>query len=249
MLLFTQFVRISTRRIKSLSVDFRDLQSRFVTLFRGHLALRRRYLDLERICINSRITAKRLEGCLERAQVANESLVLEKEHLTKARESVSEELRSAQALSWTVVSRYDALQTTHSELLVQMNKLRSDCRGFRDDLRQVASQVQETFEVTELGLNDLQKSADPHLLKFKQDLLKIGHRLDLLRLNVTELLTTMTIACAQHNDGVTSPGAPPAYTPGSLEDAMRKLKTLSEVTRNPNGLRSVPPYGLYCACN
>lgn len=239
-LLFTHFVRISARRIRLLSADYRELKSRFVTLFLGHLALRRRYLDLERICVDSRLTAKRLGECLERAQTAKDSLIAEKDDLIKSRDSLVDELRSAQSLSWTVVSRYDALQTVHSELTIQVIHLKSDCLGFRDDLRQIATQVQEAFEITELGLNDLHKHGDGNLFKFKQDLLKTGHKLDLLRLSVTELLTGMTVVCAPREDGEALASAPPAYTPGSMEDALRRVKTLSENNEDSKPERFVP---------
>lgn len=221
-------VRASARRIRTLTYELCDMRTRFERLAHGHLALRRRYLDLEGICIDSRMNIKRLGDYLEKELIAKETLILERKEQNKLRASMNEQLKAAHALSWTIISRYDTLQIKYSKLAAENNDIHSEYRELCSNLCQISSQIQDVFEVTELGLNELHQNSEHHLLKYKQNLLKVEHKLDLIRLDVAESLRKVNSVPAQQDAGMISFDVPLSYTPGSLEDAKRKLKTLTE---------------------
>ncbi|KAH8112428.1 hypothetical protein DFH11DRAFT_1607575 [Phellopilus nigrolimitatus] len=244
-LLFCQYACLASRRVRFLSVGHVSQQSRFSVLLTSHLTLRQRYLCLEDLCLKTRQSVKSLILRLESEEAVQQTLRLDKTKLSDACHAVAKDCQFYQALAWTFVARYDNLQSDYGQLLVNLDQLKGDFRDFKKDLRQVAAQVQETQDIAEVGLNDLQRAVNLKPVKFKHDLMRVGQGLALVRLSVTELLKEMVVLDDRDAGKPLSPVLNPPCIPGSVEDAVRKLKALFEVKvgeLGPGGERHVGPH-------
>ncbi|THH09695.1 hypothetical protein EW145_g1835 [Phellinidium pouzarii] len=235
---FVKFARISAKRVRSLSACNTTLQARFSDLLASDLALRQRYINLEGLCLTARQSVDTLSSRLEHETSLQKSLEKEKTKLVDTLHASDKDVEFYQALSWTVVARYDNLHSEYGQLLVNFEQLKSECCGFRKELQEIVAQVQETLELAEIGLNDLHRTVNSRPMKTKQDLMKVGQGLDLVRLNITELLVSMVVVDA-HNAAVSSPIPCPSFSPGTIEDVVRKLKTLYEAEISEDSCRFV----------
>ena len=253
--LFWHYVQMATRRNRHLTDSIISMHSRISTLLTSNLALRRTFLEVEETLSDARKSMNDLALKLSLEESAgaslrntvhdlashNNILLEEKRALEDSRPVLEEALAKVtndsqffQALSKSVVARYDQLQTEYGNLLVKHDLIKSDIFAFCDDLNRVASQVQEAQDLAEIGLNDLQRTVKP--LKTKQDLLKIGQALALVRLTIAELMNDMASLDGRETSGSFGEGSSllegSLCAPGSIEDAVRKIKKLYEANES-----------------
>lgn len=257
--LFWHYVQMATKRNRILTDSNISLHSRISQLLSSNLVLRKFCVEAEGSLEEARKTVNELTLKLESENTIKESLhstildlssqneALKKERnaLIDGRTVLQDALNEAtndsqffQALSKSIVARYDRLQTEHGNLLIKHDLVKSDIFAFRDDLSRVATQVQETQDLAEIGLNDLHRSVKP--LKTKQDLLRIGQSLALVRLTIAELLQDVASFDSRDTTGSLGEGSTliegVPCTPGSIEDAVRKIKKLYEANESSEEL-------------
>lgn len=240
LLLFWRFSRLSVEQNKALTKCNVKSQARFSVLLSSHLNLRKKFLSLHDLQQETKSTS---ESTAQRLKEETSALGILKEENITLEKRIQRAINDAQfyeALAWSIVTRYDNLQTEHGQLLVDSDLLKAMWIDFRECLRKIAAQVQEVKEMAEVSLNNLHKAVKP--TKTKIELLRIGQGIALAQLLIAELTNDMSRTIGIGSRGqlsdinqictTISTDRPYTCTPGSVEDAVRKLKVLYQANGN-----------------
>lgn len=224
---FFQYALLAGKRIRFLSASEAEQQKRFSAILACHLGLRARYLKAVNNCLENRRSFNDLKDRQQTERSAHQKLRNAYEKISADLEAEGRRYRELQAQVYSLVANYDSLKADYAQLLTSHDRLKNDYSGFYDNLQDISNIVQVTQDVAQLALNNLQQSATFQSLKSKQDLMKVGQSLDLVRLNVTELLVNIGIVL---NREMGRSFVVPTL-PGSVEDAVRRLRTIVEAIR------------------
>lgn len=232
---FFQYALLAGKRIRFLSTGTLVQQQRFSTLLSSHFALRDRYSQLMQSHSEALQSNSKLAEEIDKNNVAYKELEERREVLVADLQAVQKDCLFYQALTWSVVARFDGLQADYGQLLANMDRLKSEYSTFQNDLREASSLVQAAQDVAQASLNDLQQSTILRPLKVKQNFMKIGQGLDLVHLSVTELLVDVGLVVSREagKSFVVSTLTTKSVST-SVECAVGKLKVMYESSEESN---------------
>lgn len=226
---FFQYALLAGKRIRFLSTGTLVQQQRFSTLLSSHFALRDQYSQLIQSHSEALQSNNNLAEEIDKSNEAYKELEERREVLAINLQAAQKDCRFYQALAWSVVARFDGLQTDYGKLLANMDRLKSEYSTFQNDLREASSLVQAAQNVAQASLDNLQQSTMLRPLKVKQNLMKIGQGLDLVRLSMTELLVDVGLVVSREAGKTFVVSTLPAKSVSTcVECAVGKLKAMYE---------------------
>ena len=219
---------------KELSLELQETRKNCGEIYQGYMDTNTRLQRLYKNYVTSQKAITVLGICLDNEHSTSQTLERTCAELEAELSSAKKNFQVYQSLAWSISGRYDKLHTDYAQQLVNADQKEQHLERFRSDLRSVVSQVQDTQDIAQIGLGDLQSGGEIRPLRYKQTMMKIGQSLDLVRLGVTELLVDMGLGLADERE--VDGGGILEYAPGSVEDARRKLRVVVEASeRNLGG--------------
>ena len=228
---FVEWVRLTCKRKRVLSTQLQEAYSELAELLVAFVNLRRRYLGLKDICGSLKEKVVTLRKDLEDEQLAHSET---KSH----RERVLGQLHGLNLMCIDHQVEYNALVDCHTVVHEELahlhtahDSLKEGCGGLRKDLKEAFQLVQATQDLAQISLSNMSDPKGVRSLTIKQDFMKIGHLLDLVRLNASDIVGNLGILVGCDGDEFEPSVIQPQPAPGSVDNSMCRLRAIYGIPR------------------